>query len=215
MKLAKFVSLKSDGNMSVNWGDEQEVLGNRKRFLDRMGVDVNKCVFASLVHGRTMVMVDELNLNGKYVEADGFTTGEKGLWLCMVVADCIPLVIWDDKQVGLVHVSRHNLDILSEIITRFGKDLGAWIGPSIKKESYVFENRDSLDGSWDKFIEKWEDGWHIDLVGRVRQVVYDLGIRNIEESEIDTGKDLNYFSHYRSGRTGETEGRFMVVVGLV
>lgn len=54
------------------------------------------------------------------------------------------------------------------------------------------------------------------FTGCNRKQLLDMKVKetNIYTSSIDTFKSPEYFSHYRSVRTGEDEGRFATVVGM-
>ncbi len=57
----------------------------------------------------------------------------------------------------------------------------------------------------------------VDIVGYSKRQLIEAGVKeeNIEVSDIDTAADSTFFSHYRSKKTGEAEGRFATVVGMV
>ena len=219
MKLVVAVSQVGDGDMSILYSGEEVAMANRQRFIEKQGLDFAKCVHTYVKHREDIQEVTSRD-GGKFLDVDGLVTREPGVGLVIVTADCIPLVyhasMHDTNVVALVHVSRKNVGIVNKLVKKLGNEGRVWIGPCIKKESYVWPNRNDLGPEWDEFVEQQLDGWHIDLVGRIVQELKMQGIKmdKIELSDVDTGRDPNYFSHHRSMQTGESEGRFMTVATL-
>jgi purine-nucleoside/S-methyl-5'-thioadenosine phosphorylase / adenosine deaminase len=215
-----------DGNMSVNWGSEDEVINNRKKFLKKLGLSYSECVMASLMRG-TGIRVTDSHDRGKYPECDCLITAQTGLPLMMVTADCFPVVLYEpaEKLLALVHLGYQGTDgRLAEKAVRRLLKMGAecsrlevFIGPGVRKESYRWkggEVNQSGDKNWQAFLEIKNGFTHVDIPEYIKKQLADGGIKpeNITDSMIDTGRDRNYFSHYRAKRTGEPEGRFATVV---
>jgi len=223
------VSRVADGNMSLNWGDRAEVLKNRQFFLERLGLKLENCVTMSLVHGVKIVRVGKGDC-GKMLELDGLVTDAIGVGLFMVTADCFPVVVFDPvkKVLAMVHagkvgVGRKIITRLIEMLNKSGSksgDLQVWIGPGIRKESYRWWETEKVkeknDPDWKPFLETINGAIQIDVLGYIRKQLADSGVKdqNIEDCGIDTMVDINFFSHYRSGQTGEKEGRFATVAML-
>ena len=95
----------SDGNMSYKWGDDTAVEAARRAFCNKLGIDISKTVGISLVHGVDIVE-PKLGDEGKGMLpstidsflADGLMTKSTGLGLWFVVADCMPVVVYDPKN---------------------------------------------------------------------------------------------------------------------
>jgi copper oxidase (laccase) domain-containing protein len=95
-------------------------------------------------------------------------------------------------------------------------DISVWIGPAVQKESYVFDYFDQP--GWKHHKHQLANGrYQIDMVGYNIEQLARAGIAptNIESSDTNTCSSANYFSHCRSTRTGEPEGRFATVVGII
>lgn len=191
MGLIYGISNVSDGNMSYLWGGGEEVLGNRVNFLDKFGLKIGDCVFTSLNHGDEIAEVGFDDKN-KTVECDAVITKEKGVVLFMLTADCFPVIVYDDQKLALVHLGRKGVELglIKKAMPYFGSGVEVIMGPGIRKESYIF------------------DGVAIDLPGQIKN---QLGNVKIRDCGIDTGKDVNYFSHRRSVTLGELEGRFATI----
>ncbi len=220
-------SLISDGNMSLNWGEENKVMQNRMRFLQSCQLDTNYVVRASLVHGTEIKEVDADDC-GKEFTCDCLITKDPKIVLSMVTADCFPLVLYDrTKQiVSLTHLGHRGVTAkLAEKVVERMQNLGASltetiaiIGPGITKESYVFKQVDQInDSDWQPFLAKTEDSQiAIDLPGYIVHQLEKSGIKkeNITDLKINTATDLRFFSHYRSIKNNEIEGRFLSAVQM-
>lgn len=216
--------------------DFDEVLRNRKKFLKKVGVDVRKTICMWVTHGDEIVEADtELAgvsmLDYKYaVKVDGLMTNKKGMFLFLLIADCLPIIIYDSvaEAVGLIHAGWRGVDknIAGKAILKFKSkfkskagDIVVGIGPCARKESFVKEDPLQLnDPKWREFLKhRNNNSYEIDLIGFTKKQLIDAGVKkeNIFESGIDTVKDKRFFSHYREGMLPiEKQGRFACVVGL-
>ena len=104
------------------------------------------------VHGMTIVVVDgntpmDMSLERQPVDADAVITREKGLWIGVRTADCVPVLLYDPTQsvVAAVHAGwrgtvKHIVSLtLQKMHNEMGSamsDVMAMIGPSISPEAY-------------------------------------------------------------------------------
>lgn len=229
---------KSNGNMSLSFGASREVFENRRKFLSALGVGIADCVRIDDFHGTDVILVDD-SFRGRGMadasggpKADAAITGEKNLFLFLPTGDCLPIIFCDNANqiVALGHLSRINTPLkFAQKIVRKLKELGSReedifvvIGPGIHKESYVF-SEEEIDSrmfdrdAWGNFLIRLpENRFAIDLFGCNRHFLLESGIleKNIEMSELDTCANGAFFSHYRSRKTGEKEGRMATVAGM-
>jgi polyphenol oxidase len=222
----------SDGNMAFKYGEKEEVIENRKRFLEKNGIPADKCVGTTLVHDSQILVASQMDASQyavKTKEGDALITNEKDLFLFMSVADCLPIIIFDPvkEALALVHCGWKSTEekLIQKVILKMVSEYGSRaenilvaIGPGIHKESYKKADHavKTLKG-WEPFIINLPDGdTAVDLVGYNVFQLKQSGIlsENIEISPVDTAKDKNYFSHYRSVCTGKPEGRFCTVAGM-
>lgn len=216
--------------------DPTKVLINRKRFLDRVNVDIKSTVSMWVTHTDKIIEADPkkagvslLNYH-KALKVDGLITNKKGLNLFLLVADCLPVILFDPikSTLALIHAGWKGVDL--EIVKKGVNlmkskydsksiDIVAGIGPSVYKNSFIKEKPVQInDPRWLPFINKLDgEKYSIDLINFTKKQLTDSGIllKNIFESNIDTGKDKRFFSHVREHNLpSEKQGRFVCIVGL-
>ncbi len=221
-------STRADGNMAFDWGERAEVEANRIRFLEKAGVDPRAVAFMSLEHTDTLQAVGRAD-RGKAFTADALMTNEPGVALFLHTADCLPAAFYDPTRhaIALAHLSWRSLDLglagktLRCLIERYDSDpadIRVSIGPSIRKQSYVFDEVSQKDDArWRPHVSRTSDGkYSVDLAGFAAAEMRGIGVRNehIEVSPMDTASAPDHFSHYRAVRNGEPEGRMATVLAL-
>lgn len=165
-----------------------------------------------------------------FVEADGVVVTEPDHALFVVVADCAPIVVFSQSKpvCALIHGGRRNVDggVVPRTIELLAKtcnvqpaDMGVYIGPGVKKESYRLpkDRLDTLHSDWSAFVHDNKDGTlNFDLASFVKRQCEQAGVaaNHITEELVDTAADRDYYSHYAATRFGTAEGRngFVVVV---
>lgn len=231
-----------DGNMSFDWGEANLVIENRNGSLSQLRINPKDCVITRtrMAHGKDIEIINS-SLKGRgmnspisnVADVDAMITSEKRLFLVILTADCLPVILYDAAKevLALAHLSRINtpLNFMRDIVGKMKseydsepKDIIVGIGPCIHKESYVFsaeelKKRIPDEKIFNGFVADLPDGGKaIDLIGYNVKELVSAGVpeRNIEISKIDTGGNKNFFSHYRSGLTGEAQGRMATVVGM-
>lgn len=231
-RLKAIVSEISDGNMSFLWGDEADVVANRTKFIESAGIKPELVSIIQLEHGDKIHYVDKslgnaLNKSAAAaVTADAIATDRKGLGLMLIVADCIPAVLYDTQNAALaiIHAGRKGVeqDILTKTIAWMNEKFGSAIsdmkligGPSIAKESYVFDDTKEIDVAfWGDFLSLGADKkYHMDVAGKFCSQAKLAGLTDpqVAMSKIDTFADRHYFSHRRSTAENKPEGRFALL----
>lgn len=218
-----------DGNMSLSYGEKEEVINNRKKFFKDVKIPYENTLVLKALNKNKIFDLDKafLENNGDLskviLETDGVITKEKGIFFYLNFGDCIPLVIYDKKQeiMAFCHLGWKSVEMklhikaVEHLIKNYNskiEDLLVELGPSIKKDSYIMENPSQLNISeWKEFIEKVEDNnYKVDLDGYVVHTLKEMGLSNIKVSEIDTFINEKYFSNYREHRYNlKDKGRFI------
>ncbi len=224
------VSSKDDGTMlnRIRGRHVAEVLENRRRFCDQIGVTYDDVVYqvVSYDQGQTFDTIadvtetDTTRHNSEGIFTDALYTEAVDVGLFLPVADCIATVIYDPKRRALMlaHLGRHST--VAQLMTRAvqyfaergsqAKDLQIWMSPSITQKNYRMDYfNHTNDTNWQNFCRQTADGIYLDMQGFNRSLAVQAGVpaNNIVISPIDTADNPNYFSH----SSGDTAGRIAVV----
>ena len=228
----------TDGNMSFRFGEPEEVVENRRHFLERNGIGYKDCVPMSCNHGEIIAGVNRTRNASWYgpttpeqtVSAEVLVTNEPDTTLLLLTADCLPVAFYDpvQKTIALAHLNRktiaHNLGkktvkILVEHYNADPKNLLVAIGPHIKKESYRFPLplTEPTPAQLLDYITTEAGAISIDLVSAEVAQLTALGVerKKISVSKVDTATSPKHFSHYRSGRDPHhPEGRMASILKM-
>jgi polyphenol oxidase len=137
------ISTKSFGSMK-----DEDVAPNSEnisKFLSQMGLKT-KGQYMHQVHGADVQIIVEKNKT-EYFTADGMITDQKNIPLCVLVADCLPILFYDKskKVIGIGHGGRRGLSagIIKNILDIFRRvyksrlqDIIIAIGPGIERNCY-------------------------------------------------------------------------------
>lgn len=205
------LSEKKDGAMNLRMPDlDEECLQNRGKFFSSIGIDVDSVVLTNLVHGDTVVVVDERDGGQIIPNTDGLITNTRGLFLTVTASDCLPIYFFDkrNKAIGLAHagwrgvVKNISKAMIAKMTSEFGsraKDISAYIGPHIQK--CHFEIKEDIKSNFsDEFIIESGGIIKVDLLSKVKHQLLSLGLdsENITSSNDCTFcKSEKYFSYRR------------------
>ena len=126
-------------NLSFAVGDEPAAVEeNRRRFFGAIGVPMDNLVIQKQVHGDT---VRHVRAAGVLDSTDGSCTATPGVFLCVTIADCVPVFLFDPgvPAVGVVHagwrgtvagIARKGVDVMVRELGAVSSRMLAWIGPS-------------------------------------------------------------------------------------
>ena len=216
-------------NLGMNRGDDPEnVKENYRRFLQSCDIEAEEFVCGQQVHGNNVMIVRKEHARKSYgydelFQADGYVTAEEGVPLVIFIADCIPLLMADEKAgvVAAVHSGWRStvLDIEREAVNRM-LELGAnkerikaCIGPAIGRccfevgEEVIEEVDRLLEGDAADLYNRNDNGkYMLDLKGVVKRSMLNTGL---SEKNIDIIEDCTmcmphkYWSHrYTGGNRG-------------
>jgi purine-nucleoside/S-methyl-5'-thioadenosine phosphorylase / adenosine deaminase len=225
-------------NLSFAVGDDPaHVLANRRRVAGACHAGLSDFVFARQVHGRATAIVSRADRgrgaerpDGALPDADALVTCDPGTVLAILVADCVPIVLYDPAAhvVACVHagwrgtvarVTQAALAAMSALGSRPG-DVIAGIGPAIAPDRYrVGEQvasaaRQAFGAGTPGVLQ--EDGpgsWLFDLWEANRLALSQAGVapERIHVAGFPTGPDPGlFFSH----RARQPSGRFALVARL-
>lgn len=197
-----FASSKiTDGNMSFVYGEKSEVINARNKFAKKFDIGSENFSVLRLEHKDKVVEVSRKD-SGKEFVADSIITTDNNFFIGVLSADCLPIAIFDPKTktIALVHLSIKNYSsVIDKTINALMhyhnvnfQDLIVEIGPSIGPCHYK--------------MDLWKKAEDILVRNNIKR-------KNIQNRRICTYED-NYFSHRRSVKSGETEGRLLTFLGI-
>lgn len=198
-------------NLGLHVGDDPADVALNRSILESQTAPI---LFMNQVHGDIVIVIEgRSNLS---VTADAMVTLESGIALSVLVADCIPVLLWDEESscIAAVHAGRKGL--VNGIVNRtieVMRELGAAkitaeFGPSICGKCYevgqdVF---DEVVGAHPhaRSAQTLFD-FALDLPAGLAQVLTGLDV-TVHRSSICTFESQNYFSYRRDGSTGRAAG---------
>lgn len=206
------------------WDETKNVLYNRAILSEKMWVTSDRCIFMNQIHWDTIVTVDNSNYQRK-LNCDAMITNNKNFTLCVMVADCVPILLFDTvkKVVAVVHAGWKwsSLAIVKKTLsgmqdkfwTQF-KDVIAGIWPCISKKNY--EVTSDVYNKFDKkFYSKTWDTALLDLLSVNKEQLLEQWVlpNNIDINSLCTKEHTSLF--FSARRDGVKSGRFCVSVKLV
>lgn len=132
-------------SLSLNIGDDPAAVHeNRRRFLSAIGSEEGRTAFAAQCHSGTVTVVER---PGLHPSCDALFTSHRGLALAVSVADCVPILLSDDRgsAIAAVHAGWRGTKqrIVANAVGRLHSErnigatsLRAWIGPSAGRCCY-------------------------------------------------------------------------------
>lgn len=198
-------------NLAFHVGDDETaVRANRESLVSTFG----PVVYMSQSHGDQVVVVE--GISSHEANADALVTQQLDIALAVLVADCIPLLLWDEAHscVAAVHVGRRGLVNgvalrTIEIMRLMGaEDIHALLGPSICGRCYEVGSviHSEVSGIFPLADSRTPSGSHaLDLPRALGSQLTDLGVVVISSS-ICTVENPDFYSYRRDGVTGRQAG---------
>lgn len=203
-EILHFISTKTSGNLALHVKDDpRKVLKDRRALFSALKIPLDNFVFMNQVHGKNIKEITEkdkgagvTDYESSIKKTDATITNIPNICLTVLVADCVPILIFDPikKVIAVVHAGRKGTElkicqrVIGEMREKFGanpKDLIVGLGPSIGPCHYK--------------INLWE--------GNKKQLI-ESGVidSNIEVSEICTY--CCYEEFFSARKEKEKSGRF-------
>ncbi|PLA27993.1 peptidoglycan editing factor PgeF [Corynebacterium coyleae] len=206
-------------NLGTHVGDDPaDVAANRQRLADILGLPAERFVWMEQLHTNTVTVVDG-PADEPVATTDAIVTREKNLALCVLVADCTPVLLSDHTAGVIAAAHAGRMGARNGIVRRTVEEMVALgaaperiqvlLGPAAAGESYEVPAEMAAD------VEKHLPGSRtttkqgtagIDVrAGLVRQLM-GMGVTHIDADPRDTITDTDFFSHRRDGVTGRQAG---------
>jgi len=202
-------------NLGDHVGDDPAaVAANRDRLASAIGLRPDHVVWMNQVHGDHVEVVGSPRFDP--VDAtDALVTGESGLALAVVTADCVPVLLADARAgvVGAAHAGR--VGAAKGVVLRTVEamvaagahiaDISALLGPAVSGPNYevpgemAADVEASLPGSRTTTVRGTPG---LDLRAGIARQLIDAGITAVDIDPRCTVADPALFSHRRDAPTG-------------
>jgi YfiH family protein len=224
-------------NLGLHVGDRAEtVLANREQLARAVGVSTGSFVYPRQVHGVHVAVVGRddrgrgaFDWSGDAIEADALVTADTGTPLVVLVADCVPLILFDPEipAIGVVHagwkgtalgVAANTVERMRDTFGSRPESIRAVIGPSIAGDSYKVGDEvvEAMRKRYERVMTAGPDPiLSIDPSGKPRIDLRSANVRDLVENAgldpdridsnlfaADTFTSTRHFSHRRDGETG-------------
>jgi YfiH family protein len=221
-------------NLSFDKGERAVVLAHRQNVLQALGLEQTPLCTVRQVHGNEVCVIDAATLQHGLagVTADGLVTTLPNVTLGVLVADCLPIVLYalDTPVLGIVHAGRlgtyhrvvqQTLAIIEQRFATSPAHVHAVLGPTIGACCYTLDARavgpfQAHFPTWEQFfIPHGPERWTMDLLTANTLQLHAAGVpaTQIETASICTVcHQHDLFSHRAEGQEA---GRGMALVALM
>ena len=206
-------------NLGDHVGDDPaDVAANRERVGRELGVAPERLVWMNQVHGTGVAVVDGPQ-DGPVPETDALVTATPGLVLCVLVADCVPILLADHETgvVAAVHAGREGvrqgvvpaaLSAMASLGAR-ARHVTALLGPAVCGACYEVPaamQRDVARVAPAAAVPTLTGTAGLDLRAGIEEILRKAGIPEVVQDPRCTVEDRTLFSHRRDGVTGRQAG---------
>ncbi|SFO99100.1 peptidoglycan editing factor PgeF [Hydrogenimonas thermophila] len=203
-------------NLAFHVGDNQEnVIQNRKILQNKF--NLQNIVWMDQVHSDNVQTVSSPQTK-PLSACDAIITNQPNIALAVMVADCIPILMFDPKRniIAAIHAGRNGtfLQIAPKTVKVMQKEFGSVptdiqviMGPSI--HSCCYEIGDDLASIVEKnFSKNYLNGRMLDLqkLNCDQLIEAQINKNHIKISKICTCCNSDYFSYRKEGTTGRFAG---------
>ncbi|WP_448623847.1 peptidoglycan editing factor PgeF [Geodermatophilus sp. URMC 64] len=202
-------------NLGAHVGDRPaDVAANRERLARELGVPAERLVWMTQVHGAGVAVVDGPQ-EAPLPDTDALVTAEPGLVLCVLVADCVPVLLSDADAgvVAAVHAGREGLrqKVVPAALAAMGRlgarprNVTALLGPAVCGGCY------EVPAAMQAEVARVAPGAAVrtrqgtpglDLRAGVAEQLGRAGVGQVVHDPRCTVEDRFLFSHRRDGVTG-------------
>jgi YfiH family protein len=208
---------------NIKYDDPQIVKKNRNLFYNKLDLSEKSIALPVQVHSSNVKII---SIPGTVPETDALITTEKGLFLSVLTADCLPVFIYapSNQAVAVIHagwrgvvqnILEHTLDFLGKHLGAFSHDLYVAIGPGLQKECFEVRS-DVFEQFPEDFLDTHEDSSKrfLNLSGFVNQLLIS---QNVPAEHIYVNNDCTKCNHehfFSYRRDGVKAGRMMGIIGI-
>ena len=221
-------------NLSFDRGQRAEVAANRQRVLQAMGLGRMALHAVRQVHGSQVCVVDEATvqrgLHG--IEADALVTTLPATPLGVLVADCLPIIVYGfaPPVLAVIHAGRmgtyhrivhHVLEVIRDRVGTEPGQLRAILGPAIGVCCYRLDLR--AVGPFQQRFSDWQDffipcdaqHWRMDLLAANKTQLQSAGVPASQVDAADICTVCHHQQLFSHRAEGEEAGRGMGIASLL
>lgn len=214
-----FYTTKSDGNIAFHVNDNKyDVEENRVKLNSKYNINSKNLRYMNQTHGCNIQTVSSSS-TFCMDDCDALITTAANIPLMVMVADCIPILLYDEYKgvIAAVHAGRNGtfLQIVQktaiQMIQEFScetQNIKVDLGPSIQKCCYEVSS-ELVEIVKNSFGKEFVNNRLIDLQGINKKQLLDIGIKekNINLSHICTKcSHEDYFSYRLNKKCGRFSG---------
>jgi hypothetical protein len=206
-------------NLADHVGDDPAaVAANRDRLAHEIGVPGASVVWMTQVHGTGVAVIEDADEN-PVADVDALVTATPGLVLCVLVADCVPVLLVDPVAgvVAAVHAGREGVrrgvvPATLAAMTRLGSrpgDVEALLGPAVCGADYEVPQAMQAEVARvapASAVRTRTGTPGLDLRAGIAEMLRGAGVGQVVHDPRCTVEDRRLFSHRRDGVTGRQAG---------
>ena len=200
-------------NCGIGSKDQKE---NVEKNLDivskKFNIKKNSLTLMHQTHSNKVEIITTGN-NLERIKCDAMLTRDNEIALSVLTADCSPILIYEKRKgiIGCIHagwkgaingIIENTLKKLEEMDGSI-KQLVVSMGPCISQKNYEVKNDFYLEfikkskNNDSFFLKNEKKTFNFDLRGFINNEILSLNIKNIENVEMDTFSESNFFYSYR------------------
>jgi len=218
-------------NCGLGSGDNKEnVLKNLELVSQKIGCDKDSLITLNQRHTNKVIYFENKSDVKNKLLGDAIISKVKNVGISILAADCAPIFFYDPKNkiIACVHsgwkgalngIIKNTVEKFNELNSN-NKDLIAVVGPCIGKKSYMvkedfFNKFISQENNNKIFFEKISnEEFLFDLRAFINNKILESGIKNVENLEMDTFSQKEFFYSYRRSQLNKEKdyGRCISVI---
>ena len=229
-----FINKQNKGKLNFTKLWEKSSLEKRillKHLSIKKTFNFNNLHFLNQVHSSNVIEIKNLDFKEK-VSADAMVTKTPGVVLCILTAECAPILFYEKKNnvIAIAHVGwKGAIDgIIKKTIDKMIKvgaekrKIIAVVGPCISKKNYsvkndffkIFTNKSSKNKVFFKKLK--ENNYLFDFPFFIKTLLHEENIKNINFLNICTFEEKEKFYSYRKHTIDKKNinGRFLSYIRL-
>lgn len=224
------VSKQSFGSLNLAFhvsDNKLDVHSNHQILADTLNYKLNSLAHMRQIHSDVVHIVNSDDNFSHPPTCDALITDQRDIPLMVMVADCAPILFYDDKQkvIAVAHAGRAGTfkNIVNKVVECFihefnsdAKDIYVSIGASIGSCCYEVGSevkKEAEDLDFNYAIEESGDSYYLNIAKILKRQLIESGIdeNNIEISaECTSCNHDTYFSYRKNSITGRFSGVIML-----